>query len=140
MSILQDLKELKTGPRELRKFGWLVGGVFTVLGVLYLLRGKSAAPWFLTPGVALIVFGTVWPQALKWVYLPWMAVAFVLGFIVSHVLLTLLFYLAITPLGLLARLTGRDFLSLKHDPKAPSYWLRRPSGAPKPATDYERQY
>ncbi len=138
--LLEDIKELKTGPKELRKFGLLVGGVFAVLGFLYCLRGKPVYPWFLAPGGLLIVLGVVWPTALKWIYLAWMSVAVLLGFIVSHVLLTLLFYLAFMPLGLLARCLGKDFLSLRLDSKAGSYWIRRERGVARQAADYERQF
>ena len=44
-----------------------------------------------------------------------MSVAFVLGFVMAHVILTLFFLLVITPMGLVARLVGKDFLSLKLD-------------------------
>ncbi len=87
----------------------------------------------------LVVFGVVWPRALKWVYIAWMSAAFVLGFVMAHVILTLLFFLVITPTGLVARLTGKDFLSLKLDRAAKSYWLPRPQ-KPKRAADYERQF
>ena len=139
MNIRDDIKQLKTGDRDLRKFGLLVGGVFAVLGVLFLLRHKAHYPYFLLPGVGLIAFGAVLPRALKYVYLTWMSVAFVLGFVVSHVILTLFFFLVITPVGLIARATGKDFLSLKLDRNAPSYWIRREQKPVKPA-DYERQF
>lgn len=139
MNIREDIKQLKTSDRDLRKFGLMVGGVFTVLGLLFLWRHKAFYPYLLWPGAALVLLGTILPRALKWVYLVWMSVAFVLGFVMAHVILTLLFLLVITPMGLAARLTGKDFLSLKLDRTAKSYWLPRPS-KPKSAKDYERQF
>jgi hypothetical protein len=137
--IFDDIKSLKTGPRELRKFGLLVGGVFTVLGLLWLLRHKPHYPWLLTPGVVLIVLGTVVPKTLKPVYMAWMSVGVVLGFIVSNVLLTLFFFVVITPIGLVARLSGKDFLRLKLDRAAKTYWLPRPKRETD-ASQYERQF
>jgi hypothetical protein len=137
--ILEDLKQLKSGPRELRKFGLMVGGVFAGLGLLAWVRGKPHFPWLLTPGAGLMLLGLIFPRSLKPVYLAWMSVALVLGFIVSHVILVLLFLLAITPIGLAARLCGRDFLRLKIDRSASSYWLRREQTA-KSKADYERQF
>ena len=138
--ILEELKQLKTGPRELRKFGLLVGGVFTGLGLLYLWRGKPVAPWFLTGGSLLLILGTAFPKGLKQVYLAWMFVALILGTIVSHVLLTLLFYVAIAPLGIIARLAGKDFLRLKLNPDVDSYWIRRERESTDRRADYERQF
>ncbi len=137
--LLEDLKQLKTGQRELRNFGLLVGGVFLVLGLLFLLRHKPWYPWLLAPGAVLILGGAVLPRALKPVYIVWMSLALVLGFVVSHVVLTLFFFLVITPVGLVARMAGKDFLRLKLDPNARTYWIPRPPRAPgqKP---YERQF
>ena len=138
--ILKDIKELKTTNRDLRKFGLLVGGVFAVLGLIWWARGKPLFPWFLTPGAVLLAFGLAWPLALKYVYIAWMSLAIVLGFIVSTVLLTFFFFLVITPIGLIARLVGKDFLGLKLDRQAPTYWLPRDGKTPKTPADYERQF
>ncbi len=137
--ILKDLKELKTGTRELRNFGLLVGGVFALLGLLFLWRGKAVYPWLLTPGVILVTLGAIAPRTLKYIYLVWMGVALVLGFVVSHVILTVFFFLVVTPIGLVARLAGKDFLRLKLDRQAKSYWLPREHRR-KAAEDYERQF
>ena len=139
MNIREDIKQLKTSDRDLRKFGLMVGGVFTMLGLLFLWRHKAHYPYFLWPGGVLVLFGTVLPRALKWVYIAWMSVAFVLGFVMAHVILTLLFLLVITPMGLVARLTGKDFLSRKLDRAAASYWQPREHKT-RSATDYERQF
>jgi len=137
---LQDLKEIQTGKRELRKFGLLVGGVFVVLGVLMWLRHKPHFAWCLTPGCVLFVLGAAVPKILKPIYIVWMSVAIALGFIVSNVLLTLFFFFVITPVGLVARMAGKDFLSLKLSPSATTYWLPRKRGTPKTPTDYEQQF
>jgi len=140
MSIRDEIRELKTGPRELRKFGLLVGGVFAALGLFFWWRHKAAFPYLLAPGLILIAFGAGMPKLLRHVYLGWMALAFMLGFVVSNVLLTILFFLVITPIGLLARLFGKDFLSLKLNRAAPTYWIRRARTGPKSPTEYERQF
>ncbi len=137
--IASEIKQLKTGPRELRKSGLLVGGVFTALGVVSWLRHKPAAPWLLTPGVLLMVFGLLAPRTLKYIYLAWMSLAIVLGFVVSNILLTVFFFVVITPIGFIARCSGKDFLGLKLDPKAASYWLPREKKLRKPE-EYERQF
>jgi hypothetical protein len=140
VTILDDIRQLKTGPRELRKFGLSVGVVFVLLGALFWLRHKPSAPYLLAPGLALIALGAVLPRMLKYVYLGWMALALLLGFVVSNVLLTLLFFLAITPIGLVARLFDRDFLSLKLNRTATTYWIPRERRGPKSPAEYERQF
>jgi hypothetical protein len=138
--IREELKQLKTDPRALRKFGLMVGGVLALLGLWCWLRHKPAWPYLLAPAAPLLVLGLAWPASLRRIYLGWMAMAITLGLIVSTVLLTLFFYLVITPVGLLARLLGRDFLSRQLDPKATSYWLARDRSLSKGKIDYERQF
>ena len=139
MTIREDIKQLKTGERDLRKFGLVVGGVLAALGLLFLWRHPGRSLYFLIPGGVLLLLGAVLPRALRWTYIAWMSAAFVLGFVMAHVILTVFFYLIITPMGLVAKITGKDFLSLKLDRTAKSYWLPREQKARKPA-DYERQF
>jgi hypothetical protein len=137
--IRDEIKQLKTGGRELRKFGLLVGGVFALIGVILLLRHRPAAPYSLIAGALLIVPGLIVPRGLKHVYIVWMSLAIVLGFVVSGILLILFFFLVITPIGLVARCLGNDFLNLKLDRAAASYWMPR-ERKPKNPAEYERQF
>lgn len=139
MSIPADLKKLKTGARDLQKFGVIVGGMFILLGVLLLFRHRSSYVVFCGAGALLMAFGVIWPRALKYVYIAWMALAFTLGFVMSNVILTLFFFLLVTPIGLLARVFQRDFLARKWDKRAASYWIQRGSEV-KTANTYERQF
>ena len=138
--IRAEIQELDTSPRNLRKFGLVVGGVFGLLAVWFWWRGKAFFPYVLILGVSLVVFGLIWPKLLKQVYVIWMSLALVLGLIVSTALLTILFYLVVTPVGLVARLAGKDFLSQKLDPKANSYWIDRDRSIPRRMNDYEQQF
>ena len=138
--IRDELKKLKTGPGDLRKFGLLVGGVFILLACWFWLRHKPFSLYLFLPAVPLLGLGLVWPRSLKWVYLGWMALAFVVGHLVSTLLLTLFFFFVVTPLGWLARCLGQDFLSREWDRQAPSYWLPRDLSKRKAKTDYERQF
>src|SRR4051794_28465271 len=108
--IRDEIQQLKTGPRDLRKFGLLVGGVFGLVAAWWWWRGKPYASYALIPAVPLLLLGLVWPRGLKWPYLAWMSMALVLGMVVSTILLTIFYYVVVTPVGLLARLVGKDFL------------------------------
>ncbi len=139
MNIRDDIKQLKTDATTLRKFGLLVGGVFALLGFILLHKHRPSAPYFLGIGGFLMVVGVVVPRGLRLIYIAWMSVAVVLGVIMSTILLTLFFYLVITPVGLVARIFGNDFLSLKLDAAAKTYWLPCDQKKKSPA-DYERQF
>jgi hydrogenase/urease accessory protein HupE len=139
VSIRQQINDLKTDTPNLRKFGLLVGGVLCGFGLLLLLRHKTNYPYVFWPGAVLIAFGAAWPRALKYPYIAWMTMAFALGFIMSQVILTLFFFLLVTPISLLSRLVGKDFLNRKLDARATSYWIPREAKAKTPES-YEQQY
>jgi hypothetical protein len=137
--INREIEQLSISPRNLRKFGLLVGGVFLVLGSWFLYRQKPVWPYLLTPGILLVLGGVIVPTLLKRVYIAWMSLGFALGFVVSNIILTVFYYLVLTPIGLIARLCGQDFLSLKRTPAATSYWVMKPVTARTPQ-EYERQF
>jgi hypothetical protein len=138
--ILDEIRQLSTGRRDLRKFGLLVGLVFALLAAWTWWRGGSASPYLLAMAIPLLVAGIAYPPALKWPYVGWMSMALVLGWVVSTILLTLFFYLVVTPVGLLARVLGRDFLDRRFDKGAGSYWRDRPNPPTEERTRYERQF
>ena len=138
--IREEIKSLRTGERELRKFGLTVGGVFALLGCWFWWRGKTHFPCFLVPGGLLMLLGALVPRALKFIYIGWMSLAFILGIAVSTALLTLFFYLIVTPIGLISRLAGRDFLNRKFDRDATTYWIRRDRSSSAQTRNYEQQF
>ena len=71
----------------------------------------------------LVLLGAVAPRILRRPYRVWMALAVVLGFVMTRVILTVFFFLVLTPTGLVFRLLGRDSLHRKIDRQAPTYWL-----------------
>lgn len=140
MTILREVKSLPSTPKDLRKFGLTVGIVFLLLAGWFVLRRSSVWPWFLAPGIALIIPALLFPRILRPAFLVWMTLGLFLGLIVSTILLTLFFYLVVSPVGLAARLLGKDFLSLKLQRSAPSYWLVRAKTAPKTRGEYGQQF
>ncbi|KIX15639.1 hypothetical protein X474_03070 [Dethiosulfatarculus sandiegensis] len=76
--------------------------------------------------------GLLLPRVLKPLYLVWMSLASVLGYFVSRIILTILYFLVITPIGLFMRLLGKDILDKKMDSKQ-SYWHRRANQSNDPA-------
>jgi len=124
--IIEEIKNIKGGRRELRKFGITVGIVSGVLGGLFLWCEKDYYFYFLILSGAFFLLGIVVPILLKPIHKVWMTLAILMGWFVTRVILTFLFYLVVTPIGLLGRLFGKDFLDLKSDRSAvDSYWIPR---------------
>jgi hypothetical protein len=124
---------------KLRKFGVTVGTAFIVLGVVFLLRGKSFYPHLLAVGGALVLLGLLIPAALGPVHWVWMRLAMALGWLMTRVILTVLFFIIVTIVALLGRLARRDPLKLKFRDGADSYWIPRKETV-RDRSDYERQY
>ena len=113
--------------RELALFGliWLVffGVVgWIVLGKTYSMPVASAI-W----GIAVVVpvVGWIVPAVMRVVFLGMSYAAFPIGFVLSHVILAIVYYLVITPTGLLMRLFGYDPMHRRFDPDAETYWHGR---------------
>lgn len=133
------LAGIKSGVKELREFGLTVGTVLVLLGGILLWRGKAPGPYLLAAGTVLTVLGLAAPGVLRPAQRLWMAIAVVIGFIMSRVVLTLLYYTVLTPIGAAMRLLGRDLLEERIDTGAATYWRPRPAGS-RPAKSYENQY
>ncbi|RIK65138.1 MAG: hypothetical protein DCC65_13240 [Planctomycetota bacterium] len=136
----------KPDNRQLRQFG--VAGLI-VLGAIGTWIFFTHKFWVdMTPQTAARTAYILWgicaalgllaaaaPPVLKPIYLALTIVSLPIGWIISHVVLVMLFYLVITPLGLFFRVMGRDPLQRTLEPDAPSYWERRPV-----VTDPKRYY
>jgi len=98
--------------KEERSFGWSVGGVLALIAVLQWWRGRTlAAELFAGVGVLLLVAATAAPTALVVPNRLWRRFAHVLGWFNARVLLTVFFFLVLTPAGVIMRLLGRDPLA-----------------------------
>jgi hypothetical protein len=120
-------------PSE-RSFGLVFAGFFLLLGVLSLWRaGNSWQLWWpLAALFALAAYAA--PRLLAPLNRLWAAFGRLLHAIVSPVILAILFYACITPIGVLMRLAGRDPLRRKFEPAAKSYWIAREPPGPTPET------
>jgi len=140
VSISGQLSAHKRSYRTERDFGLLVGGVFLALGGWWLYRGSfpTLAPALLVLGATLALLGATYPRALVVPNRLWMGMAEAMGFVMTRVILGVIFFLFVTPIGLLRRLSGGDPLGRRAG-RTESYWkpytARR--GDPK---HYEKMY
>ncbi len=115
--------------KELRVFSLLLIGFGAVVGAILYKRLDLS-----TPAVAMILasgcvglIGLTAPTLVKPLYVIWMALAFPIGWAVSHIMMLAVFYLVLTPVGLAMRLCGRDPMQRQIDRAAVTYWLPRAS-------------
>ena len=124
---MNEIKEISSTKKDCRSFGLLVGGVIVIIGLFLFWKSRPSTPWFLGVGGALMLFGLVAPMLLKPLQKVWMTFAVLMGFVMTRVILVILFFVVMTLIGRVARLFGAKFLALRPDKSMPSYWHRRPS-------------
>lgn len=142
MSLIKDVKaelaSLDTSSKALRKFGFVVGGMMALVG--FLLYNFGVNPNIYGPiggvGAALLALAIFYPAALRPAQCVWMGFAFVLGWIVSRILLTIVFFLVVFPVGLVAQLSGKKFL-VEFNKSASSYWIPKQK---RPNASYEKMH
>jgi len=114
--------------KELRDFGLLVGGVFSVLGVWpMLLHGDPPRVWAIVIGGLLIVLGILLPRVLAPVHQGWMWIGHILGWINTRILLSVVFYGLITPIGIVMRMMGKDTMRQAFSEDSSTYRVNRQS-------------
>jgi hypothetical protein len=122
----------------LRRFGLTTGIAFLFLGSLLDFRHRAEGRPFQSLAFFLLLFAGFAPGLLRFVYRPWMRLAKFLGTVSSSILLAVLFFFAVTPIGWLQRLFGKRPLDLRFKNGGASYWQSRSTQPARP--DYERQF
>ena len=123
--------------KQLRSFGFLVGGIFALLGLGPMLFGKAMRLWAVIPSGALLFLAVLAPASLGLVYRVWMKIGHVLGWINTRIILGLTFYGLFVPMGFMMRLAGKDPMRRRYDAEADTY--RVPS-AQRPGSHMLRQF
>jgi hypothetical protein len=138
--LLEEIKAIKSEKKDLRNFGLTIGIAFAVLGGMLWWKGKDTYAVFMILSFAFILFGLLLPAVLKPLQKVWMILAVIIGWFMTRVILSVLFFLVFTTISLISRLLLRkQFLNLKIDKSLNSYWIRR-EVKPFDASDYERQF
>ena len=117
---------MKSETKQERNFGLLVGGIFAAIGVWpFFVRGESIRLWAIVLGVLLIAPALLLPKSLGPIYRVWMIVGHALGWLNSRIILAVIYWGLITPMGLAMRLLGKDPLHRKFEFDADSYRVMR---------------
>jgi hypothetical protein len=127
---------------EWKKFGIALGIILSIIATILLLKKKSIYIYFYGTGLFFILAALTVPIVIKPVFILFLYIAFVLGWVMTRVILSILFYLVITPIGLILKLFGKRFLDLKVSQKEGSYWIESAVEASKEegVKNYENQF
>jgi len=124
--------------KELRQFGLMVGGVFSVIGLWPMfLRGEPLRLWAVVLGSLLILLGSLVPTWLAPVHRGWMWVGHVLGWINTRIILGVIFCGLITPIGIVFRMLGKDPMRQSFSDTSSTYRVNR---QPRPRSHMKFQF
>jgi hypothetical protein len=137
MSKRSDHHEFGAAHQEIetssdRSFGLVFAAVFALLAAYLAWRGNTWWPAALALAAAFLVCALARPSLLAPLNWLWTRLGLLLGAIVAPIVMGIVYFAVFTPMGLIARLIGKDFLRLRRDPAAPTYWLPRQDQEPTP--------
>lgn len=135
----EELKHIDKSDEAVKKTGITVGVVLILISLLLWYLGKTTFVYFSIAGGLFVIFALIAIPVLRPFHKLWMMLALAMGFVMSRVILTLLYYLVLTPIGLFAKIVGKKFMPLGFDKNASSYWEKRENMV-KQQIDYERQF
>ena len=136
--MIAELNSIKSSRKDLKNFGFATGFILLIIGLFLFVRGKDLFVYFFSIGSILIILGGITPFILKPLYKIWMIFAVIISWIMTRIILSVLFFSIITIIGLFTRLIGKDFLNLKSKSNE-SYWNIR-NKERELNQDYEKQF
>jgi hypothetical protein len=113
-------------------FGQVFAGFFVLMSGLSWWRGHTAWHWALPVAAVFLILAYTYPKALSPLNWAWMKLGLLIYKVMNPLVLGLLFFVTIMPIGLIMRAFGKDFLRLRLDRNAPSYWIHREPPGPEP--------
>jgi len=117
-----------------RATGLVFAAVFTIIALWPLWKSGAVREWALITAAAITIVALAIPRALGPLSRAWHGLGLAMHRVMNPLVMGLLFYLTVTPTGLLMRLFGKDPLRLRFDPEAKSYWIERQPPGPAPET------
>ena len=108
-----------------KSFGILFFIVFAIIGLYPLLSFNFVRVWALVIALIFLFLGLSKPSVLKPLNTAWIKLGEILGKIIAPIVMLLVFFVVITPIGLMLRLFGKDILGLKFSEKVKTYWITR---------------
>jgi hypothetical protein len=125
--------EVVTGASN-RSFGLTFAIIFGFFALSPLVRGRPMRGWALVVAAVFFLGALALPRVLVPLNRTWLRFGLLLHACISPVILALVFYSTVTPIGLVRRMLGNDPLRLRFDREAVTYWIERHPPGPAPDT------
>lgn len=145
MNIIKEIRaEIQAVWREptSRDLTILAGLFFVILCAIggYLLWKGATNGWMWIIAGTVLALSRIVTPFFKAIYRIWIILSIIIGYFVSRVLLTIIFFIVIIPMGLIMRILGKDPMERKLDPNAASYWIPKEQEKDPSVERYEKQF
>jgi len=120
--IVLQIKNISTGKSDIQKFGYTIGTILLIVAVFLVFKGKGSFQYLIIISSFFFCFGLITPIILKPLYIIWMVFAVILGWFMTRLILIILFYFILTPIGLVGKLFGHNYLGNNFNSSTKSYW------------------
>ena len=136
--MIEEIKNIKSNKKELRSFGIIVGSILTIIAGILFYKENPFCDMFFYFGAIFIFLGIFLYQILKPFYIIWMTFAVIIGWFMTRLILSILFYSIMSIVAIIAKIVGKDFLYLQSNNNE-SYWNLRDKDQ-EYNQDYEKQF
>ncbi|MBT5874491.1 MAG: hypothetical protein HOH43_13820 [Candidatus Latescibacteria bacterium] len=116
---------INASPQEVRKFGITFAILTALIAGYAIYRESDLWMWFTGGSAFFLVTGLFIRPVLKPLFIGWMTFAHALAWFNTRLIMGVSFFVLFTPIGLVMRLFGKDFLNVRIEKESPSYWSRR---------------
>ncbi len=132
--------KINLDKKQIRTFGLGLAVILSLFALLNFYKGHLTTASVLSVlGVISVTLALLCPTLLKPVYIVFMKIAHVLGWVNTRILLGIIFYIIMTPIGVIMKVFGKDLLDRKIEPARKSYWIINEEGTVDKSR-YEKQY
>lgn len=120
--IKKEISRLEINRKTLRNFGLLFFGIFSIWAGMMYWKTNPYWLWPVMASIGFILIGIFCPMVLRQPYRLWMSLAFVMGWFMTRLILSILFFVVMTPMGIILRLLKKDLLDETIHKDAMTYW------------------
>ena len=136
--MIEEIRNIPNSKKDIKNFGITIGIILFIISALLAYYDKEAYQFIVIIASIFTALGFILPVLLKPIYFVWMTFAAILGWIMTRFILSMIFYFILTPIALVTRMLGEDFLALKKV-QSDSYWNQRESSE-ELDQNYEKQF
>ena len=140
MKLIDEIKTIESSPKKLMEFGLTIGIVLALfVGVSWWKHREINEWWAVTAGI-FILLAFLRSKLLYYPQKAWMTLALLMGWGMSKIILSIIYFVMMTPISIYLKFSGKDLLDRKIEKNVSSYWKLHASESNDSSQSYENQF